>query len=101
MCGVGVGCFVGWLVSFPELWLTCVVWVVEKADGFAALAFHQLGIKAFALQWIFAFVIMSVLFLATLAIVVPGYFGKELSFRREDTIEEEEDQERQPLLRDE
>ena len=100
MCGVGVGCFVGWLVSFPELWLTCVVWVVEKADGFAALAFHQLGIKAFALQWIFAFVIMSVLFLATLAIVVPGYFGKELSFRREDTIEEE-DQERQPLLRDE
>ena len=43
---------------------------------------------------------MSVLFVATLAIVVPGYFGKELSFAREDTTEEE-DQERQPLLRDE
>ena len=73
---------------------------MKKANGSAALAIHQLGIKAFALQWIFAFVIMSVLFVATLAVVVPGYFGKELSFRREDTIEEE-DQERQPLLRDE
>ena len=42
---------------------------------------------------------MSVLFLATLAIAIPGFFGKELSFRREGDIVDG-DRERQPLLND-
>ena len=65
-----------------------------------ALAVHQLGIKVVALQWIFAFVIMSLLFAATLAVAIPGFFGKELTFRREGDVQVE-DRERQPLLDDE
>ncbi|MCJ1303342.1 hypothetical protein MMC08_006151 [Hypocenomyce scalaris] len=65
----------------------------------ASLAVHQFFIKTIAFQWIFAFVIMGVLFLFTLAIAVPGYFGKELTFRRDGVVSE--DRERQPLLDDE
>jgi hypothetical protein len=54
-------------------------------------------VKSIALQWIFAFVIMGVLFLATLAIAVPGVFGKELSFARQGQATSE-DRERAPLL---
>lgn len=64
-----------------------------------ALAVHQLGIKVVALQWIFAFVVMSVLFLATLAIAIPGAFGKDLTIRQEGDIVSR-DRERQPLLDD-
>jgi heme/copper-type cytochrome/quinol oxidase subunit 2 len=66
----------------------------------AAIAVHQLGIKVIAFQWIFAFVVMSVLFLATLAIAIPGAFGKELRFRQEGDVVDR-DRERQPLLDDE
>ncbi|MCJ1409647.1 hypothetical protein MMC19_003729 [Ptychographa xylographoides] len=65
----------------------------------ASLGVHQFFIKAIAFQWIFAFVIMGVLFMATLAIAIPGFFGKELSFRREGDIVDA-DRERQPLLND-
>ncbi|MCJ1387332.1 hypothetical protein MMC18_000174 [Xylographa bjoerkii] len=65
----------------------------------ASLGVHQFFIKTIAFQWIFAFTIMSVLFLATLAIAIPGFFGKELSFRREGDIVDA-DRERQPLLND-
>ncbi len=44
--------------------------------------------------------VMSVLFLATLAIAVPGAFGKELRFRQEGDVVDR-DRERQPLLDDE
>ena len=63
-----------------------------------ALAVHQFLLKVVALQWIFAFVIMSVLFLTTLGIIVPKYFGKDVSFSRGNVIVEEEDGETRPLL---
>jgi len=65
----------------------------------ASLGVGQFLAKTFALQWIFAFVIMGVLFLSTLAIAVPGIFGKEISFRREGAVVPP-DQERAPLLDD-
>lgn len=48
-------------------------WTVGLATAFltAGLGVGQLFIKAFALQWIFAFTIMSVVFLSTLAIMTP------------------------------
>ena len=63
----------------------------------AALGVGQFFTKVIAFQWIFAFVIMGVLFLATLVIGVPGIFGKEISFRREGQVVPA-DQERAPLL---
>ncbi len=61
-----------------------------------ALAVHQLGIKVIAFQWVFAFVIMSVLFLATLAIAIPELFPVKESGRPQ----ADADHERQPLLDD-
>jgi hypothetical protein len=65
----------------------------------ASIGVGQFFTKAIAFQWIFAFVIMAVLFLATLVIAVPGIFGKDLSFRREGAVVPA-DQERAPLLDD-
>jgi len=65
----------------------------------ASLGVGQFFTKAIAFQWIFAFVIMAVLFLATLVIAIPGIFGKEVSFRREGAVVPA-DQERAPLLDD-
>ncbi|MCJ1479433.1 hypothetical protein MMC13_008119 [Lambiella insularis] len=65
----------------------------------ASLGVHQFFMKVFSLQWIFAFTIMAVLFFATLAISIPGIFGKEFSIRREGDIVDA-DRERQPLLDD-
>jgi hypothetical protein len=65
----------------------------------ASLGVHQFLIKFIALQWIFAFTIMGVLFLATLAISVPSLFGKEFTFRRNTSVVSQ-DQERAPLLDD-
>lgn len=56
--------------------------------------------KPIAFQWIFAFVIMGLLLLFTLAIAVPGMFGKELTLRRDGDVVSE-DRERRPLLDDE
>lgn len=42
---------------------------------------------------------MSVLFLATLAISIPGAFGKDVHVRREGDVVSQ-DRERQPLLDD-
>ncbi|TVY42393.1 hypothetical protein LOCC1_G005373 [Lachnellula occidentalis] len=67
----------------------------------ASLGVGQFLIKAFALQWIFAFVVMGLLFLSTLIIAVPGIFGKEISFRRDtEGAVVSSDQERAPLLDD-
>ena len=65
----------------------------------ASLGVGQFLTKAIAFQWIFAFIIMGILFLATLVIGVPGIFGKELSFRRDGDVVPA-DQERAPLLDD-
>lgn len=65
----------------------------------ASLGVHQFFIRAIAFQWIFAFTIMATLFVTTLLIAVPGIFGKEISFRREQDVVPA-DQERAPLLDD-
>jgi len=65
----------------------------------AAIGVSQFLRQVIALQWIFAFTIMATLFLATLVIAVPGIFGKEISFRRDVVIVDEE-RERAPLLED-
>jgi len=65
----------------------------------AALGVGQFFTRAIAFQWIFAFIIMAILFLATLVIAIPGIFGKEISFRRDQNIVPA-DQERAPLLDD-
>lgn len=65
----------------------------------ASLGVGQFLTKTIAFQWIFAFTIMAALFFATLAIAIPGIFGKEFTFRREGAVVPA-DQERAPLLDD-
>jgi hypothetical protein len=65
----------------------------------ASIGVGQFFTRTIAFQWIFAFVIMGILFLATLVIAVPGIFGKEFTFRREGAVVPA-DQERAPLLED-
>ena len=65
---------------------------------YLALAVHQLLLKVVALQWIFAFVIMALLFVLTMGVAVPSAFGKQLSLDRDEPIQDEE---QAPLLRDE
>lgn len=64
----------------------------------AALGVGQFLRQVVALQWIFAFTIMAILFLCTLVIAIPGIFGKEISLRRDQVIAD--DRERAPLLDD-
>lgn len=63
----------------------------------ASLGVGQFLRQAIAFQWIFAFVIMGVLFISTLVIVIPGIMGKEIGVRRSENTE---DTERAPLLAD-
>jgi hypothetical protein len=58
---------------------------------FASLGVHQFLAKAIALQWIFAFVIMAIFFLASISIAAPAWTG---GFRRAPSG----DAERAPLL---
>jgi len=48
-------------------------WTVGLATSFltAGLGVGQLFMKAFALQWIFAFTIMAIVFLSTLTVMTP------------------------------
>lgn len=64
----------------------------------AALGVAQFERQAIALQWIFAFVIMAILFISTAYIAAPLWLGREISFRRQ--REPISDQERAPLLND-
>jgi hypothetical protein len=63
----------------------------------AALGVAQFQRQVVALQWIFAFTIMGVLFVSTVAIAVPAWTGREIKFRRGEPVA---DQERAPLLSD-
>ena len=62
----------------------------------ASLGVAQFFRQVVALQWIFAFTIMAVLFIATVAIAVPTWMGREITFvsRRQPAG----DAERAPLL---
>ncbi|KJZ79788.1 hypothetical protein HIM_00502 [Hirsutella minnesotensis 3608] len=60
----------------------------------AAIGVAQFQEQTVALQWIFSFIIMSLLFIMTVGIAVPTWAGRDLRWRRTQT----EDQERAPLL---
>ncbi|KAK6522021.1 hypothetical protein TWF281_002591 [Arthrobotrys megalospora] len=61
----------------------------------AGLGVGQFLTKTFALQWIFAFTIMAIVFLGSLLVAVPNIFSKE-----ERTETTAGDRERAPLLED-
>ncbi|KAK5070240.1 hypothetical protein LTR64_002079 [Lithohypha guttulata] len=62
-----------------------------------AIALGQLGTKALAIQWVFAFVIMGLLLIGSVVIAVPSVIGQ----RKEDLPQVvDEDRERAPLLDD-
>lgn len=61
----------------------------------AAIGVSQFLRQIIAFQWIFAFTIMAVLFVATIVIAIPAATGKDFSWRRQ----AQEDVERDPLLR--
>lgn len=63
----------------------------------AAIGVSQFLTKIIAFQWIFAFVIMAVLFVTSLAVGVPGLLGQD-PFKRGEIVSE--DRERAPLLAD-
>lgn len=63
----------------------------------AAIGVGQFFDKLVALQWIFAFVVMAVLFLSTLIIAVPAWTGREYGWMSRTRTS---DQERAPLLGD-
>jgi hypothetical protein len=62
----------------------------------AAIGVAQFTRQIIALQWIFAFVIMGVLFIMTLVVAVPAWTGKDVQWRRAPP----QDAERAPLLND-
>ncbi|RQM08735.1 hypothetical protein DH86_00002454 [Scytalidium sp. 3C] len=66
----------------------------------ASLGVRQHHRKGEHLQWIFAFVIMAALFVASLGIAIPVALGREVRFRREEAAAAEPDAERAPLLDD-
>lgn len=60
----------------------------------AAIGVGQFFTKAIALQWIFAFTIMALLFVISFGIAIPIWMGKDIGHRSG-----EQDPERNPLLR--
>ncbi|KAJ6782304.1 hypothetical protein PWT90_00627 [Aphanocladium album] len=64
--------------------------VLAAAIGVAQFTHHIV-----ALQWIFAFTIMGVLFLATLGVAVPVWTGRDIRWRKRSQVA---DAERAPLL---
>lgn len=70
---------------------------VAQANMNPALAVEQFLIKVVALQWIFAFVIFGVLFVASGWISTGQYYGRDIFFRAPPPAESS-DPERQPLL---
>jgi len=61
----------------------------------AGLGVGQFFTKIIALQWIFAFTIMAIVFLFTLAVAVPGIYGRETGVEARGG-----DRERAPLLQE-
>jgi len=60
----------------------------------AAIGVAQFLDRIVALQWIFAFVTMAVLFIMTVVVAVPAWQGREVTWWRA----RETDAERAPLL---
>lgn len=64
----------------------------------AALGVAQFLRQVVALQWIFAFTIMAVLFVMTVVVAVPAWSGREFSWSGRTTSASTADPERAPLL---
>jgi len=64
----------------------------------AAIGVSQFLEHIIAFQWIFAFIIMAILFILSLAVGIPGLLGRD-PFKRGEIVSE--DRERAPLLADE
>jgi hypothetical protein len=62
----------------------------------ASIGVSQFLRQVIAFQWIFAFVIMAVLFVATVTVAVPAWTGREFKWKNSTTA----DTERAPLLND-
>ncbi|CAM1511287.1 Fc.00g088000.m01.CDS01 [Cosmosporella sp. VM-42] len=60
----------------------------------AAIGVSQFLHQVIAFQWIFAFIIMSILFIMTVVVAVPAWTGRDVSWSRAPP----QDQERAPLL---
>jgi len=71
----------------------------EIATLALSLSLAQLATHVVALQWEFAIAIAAVLIILSLAVGIPGLFGKDINFRQGQTVVSE-DRERQPLLDD-
>lgn len=62
----------------------------------AAIGVSQFLRQVIAFQWIFAFIIMALLFIMTVVVAVPAWTGREMKWSRSAPA----DQERAPLLAD-
>jgi len=80
------------LVTFKDYTMGFALSILTAAIGVSQFFRHGI-----AYQWIFAFIITALLFVATLVIALPGVFGG--SFRR-DILVVAADRERAPLLQD-
>ncbi|KAG9830268.1 hypothetical protein KCU63_g14766, partial [Aureobasidium melanogenum] len=72
--------------------------LVAYKDYTMALGVSQFLTHVIAFQWIFAFVIMGVLFILSVLVSFPGIIGQD-PFKRGAVVDE--DRERQPLLQEE
>ena len=95
--------FKDWAMGFCLSVLSAGMLYINGTGMHGMLTSLALGVAQFltvivAVQWIEAFIIMALLFLASLALAVPGVFGKD-PFKRGTVVEQ--DREREPLLGDE
>jgi hypothetical protein len=60
----------------------------------AAIGVAQFKRQVVAFQWIFAFIIMAILFISTVTVAVPAMSGRDVRWRRTTG----RDEERAPLL---
>ncbi|OCK77832.1 DUF1774-domain-containing protein [Lepidopterella palustris CBS 459.81] len=81
------------LVAFKDYTMGFELSILAAAIGVSQFVNHIV-----AFQWIFAFIIMAILFILSLAVGVPGLLGKD-PFARGEIVSE--DRERAPLLADE
>ena len=87
---LGYGMF--FIITYKDYTMGFALSVLSASLGVAQ--FHR---QIVAFQWIFAFTIMSVLFVFTVIVAVPAWTGKEVPWGRRQTTA---DAERAPLLAD-
>lgn len=81
------------LVAFKDYTMGFELSILSAAIGVSQFLTHVI-----AFQWIFAFIIMAILFVLSLVVGVPGLLGRDL-FPRGEVVSE--DRERAPLLAEE